>query len=616
MTIDCRATPTESLTTALHLLTVEELKQRVEKLPGNNLGNAPRKIELVQALERNLSGPVLEQTWRLLSEIERSAVSDALYHRDNRLDIRQFNAKHGPLALADLFDTNGLPVGRAWLFLYRKIGHTRQFIVPGDLKEHLRTLVPPPPASKIETIDAPPESVRQITLGPRGGPGVVSDIPLVRRDMEITAQHDLLAVLRLIGAGGVTVSEKTGRATALSTRRVAAVLQGDDFYASREHDPDASYPALGPFRAYAWPLLVRAGKLVRRRGTKLELTRSGHAALAAAPAATLRNLWSSWLGNKLLDEFTRIDTIKGQRGKGRRGMTPAPDRRNAIVGALAACSVGEWIRFGDFSRFMLAEDMTFKVTERPWLLYIGDRRYGDLGRLHHLEWELLQTRYLICFLFEYTATLGLIDIAYRPPEFARDDFRAHWAGEELHFLSRYDGLEYLRINTLGAYCLELDGTYEPSRPTVQTSFSILPNLTIRVSGTPGSDEQILLERYAMNEADDLWQLDAEKVLTALESGSNIDELRSFLASRDDQPLPEMVEGFLTRMERRAGAIRPRGTALLFECASAGIADQIASDKQIAKLCTRSGTRLLVVAQASEKKFRTAVRALGFGIPPG
>ena len=40
-------------------------------------------------------------------------------------------------------------------------------------------------------------------------------------------------------------------------------------------------------------------------------------------------------------------------------------------------------------------------------------------------------------LFEYAATLGMIDVAYVDPEGARTDFRRLWGVDELRFLSRY-----------------------------------------------------------------------------------------------------------------------------------------------------------------------------------
>ena len=160
---------------------------------------------------------------------------------------------------------------------------------------------------------------------------------------------------------------------------------------------------------------MQAAKLAEPHGSKLGLTKAGHIALGKPPAETLRRLWERWMKNTLLDEFSRIDDIKGQhRGKGRHAMTAASNRRPTIAEALARCPVGRWVRFDDFSRYMQASSFNFSVTRDPWRLYIADPNYGSLGYAGHHDWDILQGRYLLCLLFEYAATLGLIDGLHRP----------------------------------------------------------------------------------------------------------------------------------------------------------------------------------------------------------
>jgi hypothetical protein len=50
-----------------------------------------------------------------------------------------------------------------------------------------------------------------------------------------------------------------------------------------------------------------------------------------------------------------------------------------------------------------------------WHLYIAEPRYGSLGYLGCHDWPLLEGRYTLCVLFEYAATLGLIDVTYTDP---------------------------------------------------------------------------------------------------------------------------------------------------------------------------------------------------------
>ena len=172
-----------------------------------------------------------------------------------------------------------------------------------------------------------------------------------------------------------------------------------------------------------------------------------------------------------------------------------------------------------------------------------------------------------------------------------------WGTDELVCLSRYDGLQYFRLNPLGAYCLGLAETWEPSLPAARTSLTIFPDRRLHASAPPATDERLMLETWAHPESDDVWRLDRDRTLAAVEGGHAVDDLRTFLAARDDQPLPETVEGFLRDVERRARALESRGTALLLECADAEVAERLATDARTAKLCLRAGAVYLLLNPA-------------------
>jgi hypothetical protein len=248
-------------------------------------------------------------------------------------------------------------------------------------------------------------------------------------------------------------------------------------------------------------------------------------------------------------------------------------------------------------------------------LYVEDQQYGHLGGYGRAtEWLMLQGRYAMCLLFEYAATLGMIDVAYVDPTQARRDFRALWGADDLDFFSRYDGLMSFRLNPLGAYCLGLTDAYTPQQIEARARLTVLPSLRVTVSGGALSlDEAMLLETWAEKESDDTWHLDQEKAIKAIETGGQIAELQQFLQARDAQELPEPVEGFIVTTERRARACTNKGAALLIECADAEIAEQIATSERMKKLCLRAGDKHLVVMADMEEQFRRALRWLGYGM---
>jgi hypothetical protein len=133
-------------------------------------------------------------------------------------------------------------------------------------------------------------------------------------------------------------------------------------------------------------------------------------------------------------------------------------------------------------------------------------------------------------------------------------------------------------------------------------------------GALSPDEVLLLETYAGKEADTVWRLDREKAIAAVESGHHVAELREFLQTRDEQPLPETVESFVTTTERQARALRKQGAALLIECADAEIANLVAHHERTKKFCHRAGERHVVILADVEEPFRKALHLLGYGMP--
>ena len=604
-----------TLSAALQSLTTDVLKTLMDRL-STPKPRPTRKAQMIDAIKGRLSGDSLRRLWDGLDEIRKSAVSEVLHGPEGWFNPDQFKAKYGtlPSDLTAIAPRGSVPLR---LFLYPEDRYGSPLVIPSDLAKRLRAFVPPPAEPALAARDALPEAIEQRVPGyvPEGETPKLRQVELQRRDMERSAPLDLFTVMRLVDRGRVAVSATTRRPSAAAMQRIAEVLDGGDFYDAAAKKKERSAQVAGPIKAFAWPLLLQAAKLAEPRGSKLALTKAGHAALGKPPAETLRRLWERWMKTTLLDEFNRIDDIKGQhRGKGRHAMTAAVNRRPVIVEALEACPVGRWVDFDEFSRFMQASLLDFSVTRDPWRLYIADSQYGSLGYAGYHEWSILQGRYLFCLLFEYAATLGLIDVAYVDPKDARSDFQHMWGADDLEFLSRYDGLQLFRLNPLGAYCLGIAETYESSVPAARTSLTVFPDRRLHAGAPLPPEERTLLETWANAESDDVWRLDRDRTLAAIEGGRAVDELREFLAARDDQPLPETVEGFLRDVERRARALKTQGTALLLECADTGVADRLASDESTAKLCLRAGERHLVVRTQSEEAFRKAVRALGYGMP--
>ena len=605
-----------TLTATLMSLFARELREMVRWMAVPK-PHPTRKDEMAAIVKGRLTPPTIREYWDDLNAIEKMAVREVLYGDGLGIDWDQFLAKHGALPAAVVRSKKSSPYPlRCLLYQPKTLDGREDIIIPAELAQHLLEFVPPPPEPEIEVIDElPPQITRErYHYGPEGRTLKVLQCSFFQRDMERVACLELSTMLHLVDLGRLSVSATTRRPSSATLQHVMDGLHGGDFFEVSEPKSDPEQD-VGPMRAFAWPWLLQVGKLATLRGSKLALTKAGHAAIGAPPAKTLRRLWQYWVKNTMLDEFSRIDVIKGQtRGKGRRSLVSSARRRPIIESALAQCPVGSWVEFAEFSRFMQASGMTFEVSRDPWRLYIADPHYGSLGHHGYHGWEILQERYVLCLLFEYAATLGLIDVAYTHPAGARDDFRHMWGADELEFLSLYDGLEYFRLTPLGAYCLGVTEDYQPTFSTPRTPVTVLPSGLVRARTELTAEERHMLETFADAESDGVWRLAREKILLAIEGGHRVEDLRDFLAARDEQPLPELVEGFLQSVQHSAHALKPMGMAMLIECVDETVALRLVEDKRTSKLCMRSGKKHIVVPNKAAAAFRKAVRELGYGMP--
>ena len=278
--------------------------------------------------------------------------------------------------------------------------------------------------------------------------------PLLIRCTAPDALSNLVAVLELAADGQLRCIAGARQPSAATVKLVEDVLVAGDYYDAGE-----------PIAAFAWPLLIQAGGLAvpgdspgpsreGRAGIRLELTARGHAALARPSYQALSALWARWLRIVSYDELSRIEAIKGQRKSAT--LTAAVIRRAAVAAGLATIEPGVWINIRELLETLEYQQpplVAVRSLLALWRLYVADPYYGSLGHAGLGAWGIVEGRYALCVLFEYAATLGLIDIAYADPRGARDDYRALWGAGQYPYLSRYDGLAAVRVNKLGAAIL-------------------------------------------------------------------------------------------------------------------------------------------------------------------
>jgi len=598
----------QTLRESLESYTVPTLK----RLAGLLTSEVPkRKAELVGVIQEMMDDTAgLRGLWHRLDPIQQSVASEMVYS-SSCLDEITYRAKYGENVDLGQTGHSGGAENPSLLSLFLYNG-----AMPYDLRERLKEFVPRPRAAGVETTDNPATTFPMISYeydqSTRESKQHTTRIPVIRCETERNALHDVHAVLRLIDTGRVRVSEKTRRPTAASMKTIAKILQGGDFFPPTKA-ADRWHTVPGPIKAFAWPLILQSAGLAKLFGNKLQLTPAGKRALKSPPQQVIRKAWDSWLKTKLLDEFNRVHAIKGQTGKGKRNMTSVPSRRTAIVKALRKCPTHEWFAFDEFSRFVRASGRRFEVSRNLWTLYIEDSYYGCLMYDTPKRWHIVQARYLLAFLFEYIATMGLIDIAFIPPSMARKDYGDLWGVEDVDCLSQYDGLLYLRINGLGSWCLGLNEDYIPSPIDAQNVLKVLPNFdVVAIKPLPPRD-MLFLEMFSEQTSDVVWKIQATNLIKALEEGHSLADIESFLKARTGDGLPNNVAVFFKTLAERVSHLIDLGPARLIEAQDAILAQLVTNDSRLRSLCMLAGERHIVVPKSAERAFRRILRDLGYGL---
>ena len=201
------------------------------------------------------------------------------------------------------------------------------------------------------------------------------------------------------------------------------------------------------YRPLPGPVLLQAAGLAKANGSTLKLTNKGKKALKGHLPQIIKDTWDKWYTSKFLDEFSRVEQIKGQKSTRGRTLVASLTRRPILYSGLLLCAPGRWLTVKELIRAMNSEGLDFEVARYAWKLYVGDSQYGHLDE--YGDQAMVKTRYMLAFLFEYAATLGIIDVAYIHPGGALSDYpKWDWGMDDTTFLSRYDGLMYIRLNSL------------------------------------------------------------------------------------------------------------------------------------------------------------------------
>ena len=605
--------PQFTLSEALQAITVDELRTAAKTL-GVKQSLPNRKADIVTHLKSHLQTKHLKQYWEQLSEDQKNVVSESVHNGNGCFKRRSFEAKYGTIPSWGLldryssFDTEDCEATPLAVFFYRDV-------LPMELYKRFLSFVPKPKEMKLETVKTLPEKheVKREFFDYKKRESVqkIKMLPISMKKTEVFSLEEVKVVLNLINTKKISVSDKTGFPTKSSLKTLSSNFKEDDFY---DQDTILETGAIKPF---GWLMLIQASSLTKTEGKNLKLTKKGVEALKKEAHEVIKELFEDFIESQDFDEFRRIDVIKGQNLSRRYGITRPSDRRLSLIGALKECQTEEWVYVDSFFKFIQSTEYDFEIASEAalWELYICEKRYGSLGYSGFGGWEIVQARYTLCFLFEYLATLGLIDIAVSKPNFVRKDYGDLWGMDDLDYFSRYDGLIYFSINELGKYCLGLSDSYENNEPEGESLFKVLPNFEVVATEKIPIHVEINLNYYLKKKTSRVWQIDSETIISCLEKGHKLDNIIRFLTIYCENRLPDTIVTFFEDLSYKTTSLKSFGEAKLIECENQKLALTFANDSDTKRYCQLAGDRSLVYLLKDEKKFLKGLRKKGYIVNP-
>lgn len=574
-----------------------------------------KKDDCVNLLVDHVFGKDLKKTWGLLSPLEKLAMAEAIYNTQGIIDFDQVKAKYGKTLVWGEQNLTGYreETPKIRLFFYK------QACLPIELIERLKLFVLKPPQNTVNYLEGGPSRYNLNMTGQNTGEGGA----LVFYDASKTVLQELLAVLtviknkRLSDISGWAFTSSTNKniyeitesvttALVLTTSALTRACVTPDYYAPVEGVPSKN------IKGFAWFVLLKCARLIDDKRNILTLTSAGDdlQRRETIHADTIKKIFESFLGSCAFDEVLRIDTL--ERGNDASyysyGYQPKteftdPAERRALIGkALKSCAYGQWMSVSEFLRVMRIQYPPYMVVKHLRTLRLGDKKINSANLQE--SWPVLEGTTIKCFLMEFLATLGIIEINYLQDK-------------PVDGVSSYDGLYEFSITALGAYCLgitqEVTQISKSSKKRFKTDDAL--NITTIVQAGRGDHvsarDILMMNTCADRVGPHTWKLGIPKLLGAVEEKPLLlPAFKAFLYERLEA-YSQTAEDFFDDIERRKNQIVFEEDVRLYACQDTMVAHLISCDSKTRAYCRLVDAHHLVVPLPADKTFKAALKKVGY-----
>ncbi len=571
-----------TLKNALMEWTSDKIKKYVILLGGTSTVTLKAKRAMF-ICEKLLNKPALRMIWKELDTVTQQAISNA-YHNGGEFNQAAFVAQYGKLPPRPKKE-------RRWSYYNREPILFDILVIDGQIADDLMPLLADLVLSlqrfQLEGVDDVPSTY--------DGGHREWDVMVV--ETELIGRADLLTYLRLVEQGKVRFGAKNKRLTAASLRKVLKNLMDSDFYEEQEKVTGRT-----TIRPFGLDVFSQESGLMTRTG---KLKKAGREYLNSQDPELMLDAFETWSDSGKFDELTRLNKLRGLKTRGVH-LTPAASRRRKVIEALSWCPVGRWINIKDFYRALVIWDFDFVVNEGYSSLYLGSRHYGELHGSNH--WAVAHGLYINAIIWEYLGTMGAVDIAFVDEEYASFIDLEYYNDPPI---SLFDNLLYFRINPWGAFLLGQADEYMSTKPKQKSLFTIDADKKLHLFNDLLPNEQLQLEAMAEKIDEKMYQLSDERLLTAVESGQQFDQLSAFLQANHQGKMLASVSKWLIQLQKNMGVFKQGETAVIIQVAQPKLLKLTQQDKILAKLCQKVDAKTILVPSSKLSRFRKRLKALGY-----
>jgi len=209
------------------------------------------------------------------------------------------------------------------------------------------------------------------------------------------------------------------------------------------------------------------------------------------------------------------------------------------------------------------------------------------------------------FLF---ASFGLLDLAYRQPE------NHEMTATGKPYLTVFDGLEAIRLNSLGAYITgkRVDSGYS-SKQAGDLPLELDPDRLFISYSRPDPLAKISLERFASRIGLTRFKVDSRSFLKGCRNRTDLTNKIQLFKEEVCEVLPEKWQIFFNQLADRVGVVTPADDLLVFKLAPGNneLADVIATDRILTPFILKAEGKHLLVRSADLEKLKNRLEELGY-----